>query len=552
MKFTSHFPIRFFSVSFCATAYGGFVLPCMAGLFLISCSVDTQEKLSDPGKDSSEDIQNEIVPEEVQENSQVDDEQDQQVEVIQPEDTLYAEIYELYREYDTEDAPGCVVAVYRNGKTRYHGAFGMANLDYGIPLSDSSTFYMASVSKQVTAAAAGLLIVRGELNREAKVSGYLEDWPAWAEEVRVKHLFNHTSGLPDLYDLMEIAGISLSNVMNLDDYVSVIKNGESLKHTAGSRFSFTNSGYTILAKLVEVVSGDDFSVFVEKELLKPLGMAATHFHNDRYRVIPNRVISYAPTESGSAFRQTYRSNFQGVGPGGLYSSLRDWRHWEAFWSGHYDFQDSTSRRKKTGTGLQEGSREQQWKMNDREETSPDKQDALRNRSEDFQHLRQIMTERTVVNGDTIDYGMGLQLETWQGVSMQGYFGSFMGFKTDVRRFPEHGLAVVTLCNREDADPGDKNRSIARLLLRERFESYLSPYSGTYYNEELQVEYTLTVENGGLKLHRRLHPNGFMTEDAHDKWSISSWEFVFQRDDTGGIQGFVVSTGRAREVEFLRK
>ncbi len=444
-----------------------------------------------------------------------------------------SDIHELFREYDRTDAPGCAVAIYQNGATLYRNGFGMANLDYQIPLSDSSAFYMASISKQVTAAAAGLLIVRGEIAPDDPVSDYLDNWPDWAEDVRVKHLFNHTSGLPDLYDIMEIAGISLSNVMDIDDYISVIKNGESLKHQPGNTYSYTNSGYTALAKIIENITNNDFSVFVDNEILQPLGMSATHFHDDRYRVIANRVISYAPVEERNdrtnhdeegagttnderlpAYRQTYLGNFQGVGPGGLYSTLRDWRHWEAFWSGNQNLPAEN-------TG-------------------------------EFEALKQLMTERAVVNGDTLDYGMGLEIETWQGIRMEGHPGSFMGFRTDVRRFPEYGISIITLCNREDADPPEMNRSLARMILKEKFEAFLSPYGGIYHNNELDVKYELTVEQGALKLNRRLSPSGIMSEAERDIWEAGSWDIVFQRDRNNRITGFLVSTGRTREVEFRKQ
>jgi len=447
-----------------------------------------------------------------------------------PDEKTLSEIYDIFSKYDREDAPGCAVAIYRNGETVYSATFGMANLDYGIPLSDSARFYMASVSKQVTAAAAGLLILRGELGYADPVSEYIDDWPDWAAGVRVRHLFNHTSGLPDIYDLMDIAGISLSNVMDIDDYMNLFMNGESLKNRPGSAHSYTNSGYTALAKLVEVVSGSTFSEFVEKELLEPLGMTATHFHDDRTRIIPNRVISYAPLQNVRqdnsvnghstggddasspvpAFRQTYLSNFQGVGPGGLYSSLKDWKHWESFWFGNNDLPS------------------------------------------EYDQLKTLMTTREVVRDDTLDYALGLDITTWQGIRMVGHSGSFMGFKTDVRRFPDHELSQLILCNREDADPGEKNQKLAKILLKDAFEAFLMPYSGTYHNEELLVDYKLTVEDGSLKLTRRLSPKGVMSEDAHDKWRAGSWDFVFLRDAENSITGFVVSTGRAREVEFTKK
>lgn len=443
---------------------------------------------------------------------------------------------QLFRNYIRPDAPGCVAGVYQEGELVLSGAYGMANLDHGIPLSDSSRFYMASVSKQVTAAAAGLLVVRGKLDLDKPVSEYIDGWPEWAEGITVSHLFNHTSGLPDIYDLMAIAGISLSDVMSIDDYMSVFFNGESLKHLPGQRYSYTNSGYTTLAKLVETVSGDDFSVFVDNEILGPLGMSASHFHDDRHRIIPNRVISYAPARGLSeeplfsdvdpdrndsalpepVFRQTYLSNFQGVGPGGLYSTVRDWARWEALWSGGY-----------SALALEE------------------------ERVVEFQKLKELMTRQMVINGDTLDYAMGLDITQWQGQVMQGHSGSFMGFRTDVRRFPEHGLALLTLCNREDANPGRSNREMARIFLKEHFEAFLLPYQGVYRSEELQVDYTITVEQGTLKLHRRLSPNGLIREDAPDMWRAGSWDLVFQRNEEGEISGFLVSTGRSKEVAFDR-
>jgi CubicO group peptidase (beta-lactamase class C family) len=423
-------------------------------------------------------------------------------------DTIKEKIHTLFKEFDTDDAPGCAVTVFQYGEPVFHESYGLANLDYGIALSDSSSFYMASISKQVTAAAAGLLILRGELEQQAPVSYYLDDWPEWAEGVQVGQLLNHTSGLPDIYDLMGIAGISLSNVMTIDDYLEIVKNGESLKHDPGEEYSYTNSGYMTLAKMVQEISGMEFSEFVQKELLEPLGMENTHFHDNRHRVIPNRTISYTP--GGNGFRQTYLSNFQGVGPGGLYSTTADWKKWDTFWQG-----DQTI-------------------------------------SEEFEQLKAWMLERSVVNEEPLDYAMGIQINEWKGEQVIGHSGSFMGFKNDYRQYPRHRISLLTLCNREDAEPSEKNRELARLFLEESFETYLSSYSGTYFSAELETDYELTVEGGSLILNRRLSPNGPMREESFDQWQAGSWEFTFQRDSDGEITGFLLSTGRALDVEFVKQ
>lgn len=419
------------------------------------------------------------------------------------------EIFELYQ---SDENPGCAVSVFHEGKSVYKNSFGLSNLDYGIELSDSSAFYMASISKHVTAAAAGLLVIRGELDEDALVSDYIEEWPEYASEVKVGHLFNHTSGLPDIYGLMGINGMPVNNPMDIEDYMDVIINGESLKFDPGTDYSYTNSGYTTLAYLIELITEKDFPEFVDDEFFKPFGMKSTHFHDDRLHVIPNRVISYQPGDN--QFRRTYRGMFQGVGPGGLYSTLNDWEHWESFWHGNLEWSDGISR-------------------------------------EEADELKERMVDQVQVDGEPLGYGWGLHVNKRKGQDMIEHGGSFMGFKTNYQRFPNQNISFLTLCNRGDANPANLNSQMADLFLQDDFEAFLSPYSGTYRNSELPIDYELTVEEGNLKLNRRNSPNGFMTEDEEDIWRAGSWDFVFEREDDGKIKGFVVSTGRATEVEFTK-
>ena len=418
----------------------------------------------------------------------------------------------IFSSYDSESAPGCAVSVFRDGHSVYKNAFGVSNLDYGIMLSDTSSFYMASVSKHVTAAAAGLLVIRGELGINASVSEYIENWPEYAIGVTVGHLFSHTSGLPDIYGLMSIAGMPVGDTMEIEDYMELIRNGESLKFESGTDYSYTNSGYTTLAYLIEQITEKTLAEFAEEEFFRPFGMNSTHFHDDRFRVVPNRVISY---QRGSEyFRRSYLGMFQGVGPGGLYSTLNDWERWEMFWHGKLEW--------KGGISVEEAN-----------------------------ELKARMTRTALANGESVDYGWGLNVAAYKGQELIGHGGSFMGFKTDYRRYPKLGFSFITLCNRGDSNPRDLNNHLADLFLQSNFESFLNLYSGIYRNDELPVEYKLTVEEGNLKLNRRNSPNGFMTEEETDKWRAGSWEFLFDRDSNGEITGFTVNTGRARDVKFRK-
>ena len=171
---------------------------------------------------------------------------------------LHQRVDEIFAEYDSSSVPGCSVSIFQDGESILTKGYGIANLDYGIENSDSTRFYMASVSKHITASAAELLIIRGELNETDFISDYVEEWPEWASEVQVQHLFNHTSGLPDIYGLMRIGGLDINDVMDLEDYMEVIKKGEELMFEPGSDYSYSNSGYTVLAYLFRKLMAQDF------------------------------------------------------------------------------------------------------------------------------------------------------------------------------------------------------------------------------------------------------------------------------------------------------
>ncbi len=422
-------------------------------------------------------------------------------------------IDKIFERFDSDSAPGCAVSVFRDGQSIFKKGYGISNLDYGIEISDSSSFYMASVSKHVTAAAAGLLIIRGEIEDDAYVSDYLENWPEYASEVTVHQLFNHTSGLPDIYGLIRMGGRDVNDVMDLEDYLEVVSNGEELMFEPGTEYSYTNAGYTTLALLVQEVSGLSFPEFTDKEFFKPFGMHATHFHDDRTRIIPNRAISYRP--GGDQFRRTYPGNFQGVGPGGLYSTLNDWEKWEQFWTGNLSWDGGI-----TETEAAE--------------------------------LKAWMVAGTYAGGEMIPYRRGIRVEQAKGLENVNHGGSFSGFRTHYSRFPDQGVSFITLCNRGDVVPAGLNAELADLFLREPIEEYLEQFAGTYVNDELPAEYEIRIEEGTLYLERRLSPNGPMTEEEPDHWKGGSWDFEFQRNANGDVTGVMVSTGRAVDVKFTKQ
>lgn len=117
-----------------------------------------------------------------------------------------ARVDSLFAPYDSADRPGYVVGIVRRGELVYARGFGSANLDHSIPITPASVFNVASLSKQFTAAAVGLLIVRGRLSLEDEVRSHIAEFPSYPEPVRIKHLVYMSSGLPDYYTLPRPGG----------------------------------------------------------------------------------------------------------------------------------------------------------------------------------------------------------------------------------------------------------------------------------------------------------------------------------------------------------
>lgn len=431
-----------------------------------------------------------------------------------PEVTAIDDDYEaskldsIFAEMDYEEQPGVVAGVFEQGDMIYNQSLGLANLDHNITLSDSSRFFMGELSKQVTAAAAGVLIHRDSLGMDDSISDFIDEWPDWAEEIRIEHLIYHTSGLPEVYELIDITDHNIADPMDLDEYIEIITKAEELNFEPGSEFNYNNSGYKILAGIIENVADKDLNEFAKEVLFEPLGMDETHIQVDRSKVVPNRVISYSGRNNN--YRQEYMNMFQGYGPVGMYTSLRDIKKWE------------------------------QMRVNE---------DPL-GKGRDFRDL--LITAGSTNNGEEVDYAFGKHLGSWKGQDYSGHDASFMGYRHYYRHFPEHEISVLVMSNRSGFNAQSLVEEIAELLLDQELKAWMEPYTGSFYNDELDVTYELKTKDGRLYLNRPHSDESTLSYDDVDKWSMGSWEFVFDGSDNHKAEQFKLSTGRAREVEFVRK
>ncbi|HXH59921.1 MAG TPA: serine hydrolase domain-containing protein, partial [Fimbriimonadaceae bacterium] len=233
-----------------------------------------------------------------------------------PQD-LGPKLDEVFKPWDKKDAPGGAVFVSVHGKIVYEKAFGMANLELDVPNTTSTVFDVGSVSKQFTATCVMLLAEQGKFSIDDEASKYLPEYPVLSDnKITIRQLLDHTSGVRDILSLMvfKTKGIAFSN----EDADKTLRAQRSLNFKPGTNWSYSNSNYYLLMKLVEKESGKSLAEFAKEAIFDPLGMNHTLFLDDPAKLIHDRAFGYVPTPKG------YRAGLSMIaidGPGGLWTTL---------------------------------------------------------------------------------------------------------------------------------------------------------------------------------------------------------------------------------------
>jgi CubicO group peptidase (beta-lactamase class C family) len=211
-------------------------------------------------------------------------------------DSLARKVDIIFNEYDKINSPGCALAILQDGKTIYKKGYGMSNLEYNIPISPSSIFHVASVSKQFTAAAIVRLSLEGKLSLSDDIRKYIPEVPDFGSTITVNRLLHHTSGLRD--GLQRLAGWREDDLVTQNDVLLFVKHQKKLNFLPGDEFLYCNNGYMLLAIIVERITGTSFRKYADSVFFKPLGMSNTHIHDDHTEITPNRTSAYAKDKSG--------------------------------------------------------------------------------------------------------------------------------------------------------------------------------------------------------------------------------------------------------------
>ena len=314
------------------------------------------------------------------------------------------------RDY-TGQVPGASVLVLEGGDAVFQRSYGLADLEAGVTSSPTTNYRLASVSKQFTATSVLLLVEDGVLTLDDRVRHWLPTLPVASEGITLRHLLSHTSGLVDYEDLLPP---DQAHQIHDADVLRLLEREDRLYFPVGSDYRYSNSGYALLALVVERASGQRFAAFLQARIFSPLGMTATLAREDEGPPVTDRAFGY--TLVGDRWERTDQSTTSAVlGDGGIYSSITDLAKWDAAW---YD---------------------------NRLLSAPSR-------------ARAVQASTATPEPDVAHYGFGWRL---QG-RMQWHSGESIGFRNVLLRFPAQRLTVIVLSNRDAPEPYRLARQIAAL------------------------------------------------------------------------------------------
>ncbi len=347
----------------------------------------------------------------------------------------------LFSPWNQPDTPGAAVAVLRGGEVVYRRAFGMADIEQGQAITRSTSFHVASLSKQFTAFAILLLAQEGKLSLDDDIHQYLPDLPNFGPVIRIRHLLAHTSGLRDQWNLLALAGWRMDDVITDDDVMRLVRRQRALNFVPGSEHNYSNTGYTLLAAIVHKVSGKSLAAFSKERIFDPLGMRHTAFQESYSKLVAGRAHSYQPATGGGY--EAVALSYSTVGATSLLTTLDDLILWAR------NFDDARVGGK--------------------------------------QLLAQMQTSGTLNDGSAIGYGAGLGISAYRGLLKVDHSGSDAGFRSYLGRFPDQQLTIIIAANGADVQAPRLGFRIADIYLDGQLEPFKKPVTNFSGSAEIKFD-----------------------------------------------------------------
>lgn len=331
---------------------------------------------------------------------------------------------QLMARYDRDDAPGAAVAVWRNGRTIFSNAYGVANLTYDIPFEVNTRTNIGSTSKQFTAFAIMLQAERGQLSLDDDIRVHLPELPEFEETITVRHLITHTSGLREFLNLLRMSGRRLDHgdYIGRDELIEIVKRQPALQNAPGTEWNYNNTAFGLAAVIVERTSGQAFHEFMADNVFGPLGMTRTMVRPTPEHIVKQRSVGYTP--SGDGFVEI--SDLGGaVGAGSIYTTVEDLQTWAENYASP-----------RIGT---------------------------------TKIVEEMMTSYVLTDGKETGYGYGLSVDTQGGLKRVSHGGADVAHRSMLAYYPEINAGITVQSNHSEF-----NSSVAFRFATAFFDDAIEP------------------------------------------------------------------------------
>ena len=314
-------------------------------------------------------------------------------------------------EMQRQHIPGVSLAVVKNGQVILAKGYGYSNVEHQVPVKPETIFQSGSVGKQFTATAVMMLVEEGKVSLDEKIGKYLGDVPEAWQNITVRHLLTHTSGLTDYPSDFDFRR----------DYTEeeLLKRAQAIKpdFKPGEKWQYSNIGYLTLGVLIHKVSGQFYGDFLQERVFKPLGMTTTRIISEA-DIVPNRAAGYRLVKNELKNQDWVSPTLNTTADGALYFTVLDMARWDAALYGE--------------TLLKRTSLQQMW------------------------------TPVRLNNNKTYDYGFGWSFAQINGHHIIEHGGAWQGFTSHIARFIDDKLTVIVLDNLAGGNAGKIARHVAAI------------------------------------------------------------------------------------------
>lgn len=426
-------------------------------------------------------------------------------------DPRAAQVDALMAQLSKGETPGAAILVVQDGRVLLKKGYGLSNVEAKEAISPNTVFDLASVSKQFTAMAIMMLAERGKLGLDDPLTKFFPEFPAYAQKITVRHLLNHTSGLPDYMGIFTATGKIDKEWKpggfepTAADTLKLLAAQKELRFAPGEKWEYSNSGYVVLGQIVGKASGKPLPQFLKENIFQPLRMNNTLVADESKPKIKNRAISYG-MDKDKFVNADYTPLNLIYGDGNVNTTIEDMLLWD----------QALYTEKLVKSAM----------------------------------LKEAFTPGKLNSGKETKYGFGWATEKFGGLDLVSHGGGWAGFRTSIMRFPQERFTVVVLSNFGRFNPGSLAQKISRLYLADKLAqpvtvkldaATLQKFVGKY---ELAPQFilTITLENGALQAQATGQGKNALAAKSEVDFYIEAApeiSLTFNRNDKGEVTGLTL-------------